>query len=201
MRSPEEQGSSAGDRTLLLAEYSALRTEILKWMEIQSQVITLAIIALGTILTVGLQSQVKNGSLMLTYPPLAMFLSIVWFHTDYRIRQTGMYIKVQIESQVGANNLNWEHYMDSYRHSGKDKLYSLTSKAIFVGTEFLAIIVGVSTTPFKATFLAVLLRESPPSLTSVSNVLLGLAILSLLVTLSLYRPAIQQRPSKRLLLP
>src|SRR3972149_6861285 len=75
----------------LLAEYAKLRDEILKRTEIQHQLISLALVATGTFLAMG------SVTAKLTYPVLALFLSIAWVKSDIRIGQLGMYIKEEIE--------------------------------------------------------------------------------------------------------
>ena|SRR6266480_2944870 len=53
-----------------------MQDEVIKRIEIQHQLLSLAVIAPGTILAIGLQN--KNASLMLFYPLLGMFEASVW---------------------------------------------------------------------------------------------------------------------------
>jgi hypothetical protein len=66
---------------LLVAQYTTLRDEIVKRIEIQHQLISLALIAPGTVLAIGFQT--SNASLMLIYPLLGMFLSAVWLSNSF----------------------------------------------------------------------------------------------------------------------
>ena len=77
---------------LVLAEYHTLRDEILKRIELQQQVLSLALIVPGTIAAFGLQT--KNAAIILLYPLFALFLAAIWAHHDRKIRQMGAYINV-----------------------------------------------------------------------------------------------------------
>jgi len=61
------------DHTFLVAEYQALRDEIIKRLEIQQQLHLFALVAFGTFLTIGFQS--KTVTIPLLYPILALFLA------------------------------------------------------------------------------------------------------------------------------
>ena len=97
--------------SLIIAEYTALREEILKRLEIDHQLIALALIAPGTILTIGFQT--RNASIMLVYPILALFLSAIWVINETGIIEKGIYIRDHIESRVGENNIGWQHFKSS----------------------------------------------------------------------------------------
>jgi hypothetical protein len=58
--------------SLIIAEYNAMREEILKLVENQHQILSLSLIAPGTILAIGFQT--RNASIMYLYPILALFL-------------------------------------------------------------------------------------------------------------------------------
>jgi hypothetical protein len=191
MNTEEQNGSREDgdlDKGLLLAEYNALRNETLKRMEIENQLTTFTIIVFGTILGIGFQN--KIASLILLYPLLALFLSIGHTHSDYHVRQIGMYLKDHVESMVGTTNIGWEHYLIVNRYSR----YRLQVSGIFITTELLAILVGLSIAPINATFLAPLLGQPMNNPSFAINLLLGIAIVSVLLTLFMLR----QRPVKSL---
>jgi hypothetical protein len=62
----------------MLAEYNALRDELLKRAEFQQQILSLTLVIFGTILTFGLQ--VHSASIILLYPLLSLFLAASWRH-------------------------------------------------------------------------------------------------------------------------
>ncbi len=97
--------------SLVITEYNALREEILKRIEIDHQLIALALIAPGTLLTIGLQ--VRSASIIFVYPFLALFLSMIWVLNETGIHEAGEYIRDRIESKVGENCIGWQHYRSS----------------------------------------------------------------------------------------
>ena len=181
----EEQNNLTKDKSLdtklLLAEYDALRNEILKRMEIGNQLTTFTILVFGTILGIGYQN--KFTSLILLYPIIALFLTISHVHSEYHVRQIALYIKEHIESVVGEVNIGWETFLAANRYSR----YYLGVGGIVVTTELLAIVVGISLVPFNTTFLAMLVGQSIENPNFTINVLLGIAIVSFLLTLIMLR--------------
>jgi hypothetical protein len=177
----EEKHGLDKDWSLVLAEYNALRSEILKHMDIQNQLGTFNIIVFGTIAGIGFQN--KIALLMLLYPTLAMFLSIGWSHADYRAREIGLYIKKHIESAVGTNNIGWEHYLAANPRA----VYYWATRGTFITTELLAIIIGISIAPFNSTFLAVLVGQSITNPNLAVNAFIVIAIVSLFITIFLLR--------------
>ena len=130
--SPEES-------TFLLAEYSALRDEILKRIEIQHQLIALALIAAGTFLPFGINTSI---TVVLLYPVLAMFVAVAWAHSEVRIRQCAAYIKY-IEVGFLESAGGWEHarlLMVGEKH-GSRSLFA--SRGIFVGTQVVAWVTAI----------------------------------------------------------
>jgi hypothetical protein len=120
----------------LLAEYAKLRDEILKRTEIQHQLISLALVATGTFLAM------DSLTAKLTYPVLALFLSIAWVQSDIRIGQLGMYIRERIEGRLG--DIGWEHFHTPLRDLGRmGSLAHFASRGILCGTQFLTVLVSL----------------------------------------------------------
>jgi hypothetical protein len=176
MKSEEE----SSDTSLLTTEYNALRAEILKHMDIENQLATFTVIVFGTISSISFSN--KNALLMLLYPILAMFLSIGWSQNNYQIRQIGTYIKERIESAVGTDKMGWENFLATNRNDS----YFWGIRGIFIATELLAIVVGVTMAPFTTTFLAFIAGQSK-NLDFTINVILGTAIVCLFITIFLLR--------------
>lgn len=121
----------------LMAEYKELRGEILKRSEMQHQLISIALVALGALIGVGLRD---SPSALLAYPVLALFLSIAWSYNDVQIAQLGIYIRYRIEDQVVGGGLGWEHAIYSDRASKQiGSLIKLATRGILWGSEFLVI--------------------------------------------------------------
>jgi hypothetical protein len=89
-----------------LAEYRALREEILSKMESQRQYISLVVIAVGTIFVASVQSLTTSRStgaiLMLGYPLVSFFLAAGWGHNERRIGNIGKFIRDHIENNLGV---------------------------------------------------------------------------------------------------
>jgi hypothetical protein len=95
------------DSAFALAEYAALRDEVLKRIEFQNQILNLTLIILGTFVSVGYQ--LSNGPvILLIYPLIACILSFSWEQHNLRIRQIGVYIRERIESRTSKGG--WEQY-------------------------------------------------------------------------------------------
>ena len=126
--------------SLLLIEYGVLREEILKRIELRSQVTSLTLIIFGTILSFGLQA--RSSSIILVYPVLAIFLAANWTHNGIRIKEIANYIRDHIESRVGENTIAWEHRARPNRMP-IDRLNFLSASGIFIGTSLFAILTAL----------------------------------------------------------
>ena len=99
--------TTANDPTqFLLAEYKELRGEILKRSEMQHQLISIALVAFGALISVGLKD---SPGALLAYPMLALFLAAAWSYNDLQIAQLGIYIRLRIEDKLIGGGLGWEH--------------------------------------------------------------------------------------------
>jgi hypothetical protein len=134
----ERTAESIRVKDILLAEYAALRAEILKRTEVRYQLMTVALLAPGTILAFGVQS--KNASLLLLYPAFALFLSTAWASNFRSVRRLGAYIKTRIETTLGY--MDWEHIVASQFHS--HSLTYLAARGIFIGTQLITMTVGLT---------------------------------------------------------
>jgi hypothetical protein len=92
----------------MLAEWNGLRAEIIKRMEIRPQILLLAFIVAGTLITFGAQPTTPVLVLLL-YPLLSVFLALAWMHNDMRISETAEFIREKIEPTLSG--FRWEHYI------------------------------------------------------------------------------------------
>ncbi len=127
-----------GPSQFLLAEYKELRGEILKRSEMQHQLISITLVALGALTTVGLKD---SPSALLAYPMLALFLAATWSYNDIQIAQLGIYIKYRIEDRLIGQDLGWEHrtIVSDRASKGIGALAKLATRGILWGSEFLAV--------------------------------------------------------------
>jgi len=108
-------------------EYTALRNEILKRIELRHQIIVVTLTIAGVFLGGGVQQ--NNAFITLVYPPLATFLAVSWAQNDHRIRDLAGYIRNYIEPFMSKDNiiLGWETYMQKIRFSSGPRI----SKPVF----------------------------------------------------------------------
>jgi 8-oxo-dGTP diphosphatase len=131
--------SSKETQTEMLAEYSALRSEILKRMDMRQQMLTFTLVIAGTILSFGVQDEVSPMVLLL-YPILAMFLATAWTQSDTRIWDIAEYIKNHIETNLSG--INWEHYVHDKNKTRKVRILELTATGVFLTTEVLTVLLA-----------------------------------------------------------
>ncbi len=143
-----KEGMTAEATALRIAEYQALREEVIKRLEFMYQINALALVAPGAISAFGIST--SNALLFFIYPILAFILAVLWSQHDRRCREIGYYICTCIEphfDMYGLKHGGWEHYMQRTRT--KHKRFDLDSVwaalGIFVGTEVLAIGIGIQT--------------------------------------------------------
>ncbi|MGA1870953.1 MAG: hypothetical protein ACMUJM_20645 [bacterium] len=101
-------------RTEILAEYAALRNEIIKRMEIRNYLMTFAVAAAGTLLTFGNQKDIPV-LVMLIFPIFSVLLAFAWMNNDMHINNLGKYIKNHIESTSGIKGINWQNYKNELK--------------------------------------------------------------------------------------
>lgn len=129
-----------GCAELIVAEYESLRCEILKLIELQAQLISLIVVALGTMLSFGLQ--MKNSTVILVYPLLSLILGISWLNHSHAISRCAAYLSQELEPRFGRNALGWENYVR------KNPLrYGMLGywgvRSIFMGSSVTAVISGM----------------------------------------------------------
>jgi hypothetical protein len=131
---------SKREADFLLAEFGKLRDEILKRTDIQHQLVSLALVATGTFIVI------ESTTIKLTYPILALFLTVAWMQNDIRIGQLGGYIREQIEGRLG--DVGWEHYHAPIGDPGPVKnLARFASRGILCGTQILIVLVALQSVP------------------------------------------------------
>jgi hypothetical protein len=137
-------------KEMLIAEYMALREEILKRMELRQGIISITLTFAAAFLVAGVEF---SPSIVFIYIPLAALLTLVWAQNDVRIREIARYIRNHIENNLKC--LSWERKMSKDRENASwtwkkillfDKAYySLTFShgGIFLLTQLIALIIGL----------------------------------------------------------
>lgn len=142
----------------LQMEYSAIRNEILKRIELRQSIIQMTLTLAAAFLSVGLIqipsiiNSVTQFSVVLIYPPIALGLAGGWYHLDKRIRDSVTYIRRYIEPTFPC--LDWEKHKQKQRDDemkGKNSRLGLgrlgrqvvlSHGIVFVGTQIMALVIG-----------------------------------------------------------
>lgn len=140
--------TSERDFSLLEAEFTALKDEILERSRFQHQLVSLNLIATGTFLGVGLRPGVP-ASILLVWPFLTMFIAVAWEFNDFHIGRIGLYIKTDLEEKTA---LGWEHFIDSLPETWRLPFWSsifFHARGLFLGTQILMVVLASLGTDFK----------------------------------------------------
>ena len=85
-------------------EYTTLRTEIIKRIELRQNIMLITFVIAGAFLGIVAKSDIAFP--VMFYPPIAAGFALLWFYNDYRIRVIGDYIRDRFESNT---SLYWKH--------------------------------------------------------------------------------------------
>jgi hypothetical protein len=153
---PTAQGSTAQDhpqetrehdqlaKDLYVEQYSSLRSEIEKRLDIRQAILTFTLVLAGTFLSVAAQPGIAAATAFY-YPLVALFLAAAWTHNDAKIGQISQYIKLEVEQHMPF--LGWEAYRkatfdSTHSLAPKHGLVSFSTRGTFLATEVLALLVG-----------------------------------------------------------
>ncbi len=172
MADQEQQIAQTIDATtisLIVAEYSSLREEVIKRLELEVQLVNLTLIVAGAFLSLGIQSS-KFAAILFVYPLIAMFLAAGWVYNDRRVRQISNYIR-ELETRVSG--LGWGHFVEAARERAGfwSFLGFLSASGVFLITQLVAVLVVL--------FLA--------SFATLEWILLAIDIIAIVVTITSFR--------------
>jgi hypothetical protein len=132
---------------LILAQYNALRAEILKRSEIRYQIITINLVITGSILTFGLQTS-SPSYVLFVFPMLGVFLASIWKHNGHWAQRASAYIREQIEKPIGI--AGWESAVLKEPHSQRWLFrVSVSGSALFLGTQIITMSLGILRSSFS----------------------------------------------------
>src|SRR5258706_5597069 len=191
---------------LLIEQYTSLRSEIEKRIDIRQQILALTLLVAGTFLTVGVQPAVPEV-VLLFYPLIAMFLGAIWEHNDLRVGQINFYIRTELEKHLGALGPGWEtfrsktfpsrHKRHQFRQSiqrhpltPRSGLMIFATRGMFFTTQAMAIIVAAVryTSDFLQQGFAVQVTGPKPIVISIAIGILFLIDIGILIyTFSIVR--------------
>jgi len=133
----------AADRAVdvVLAEFNALRTEMVGYLSAQAAVVGLGLTALGVITSLAVGKDGDDGLLM-AIPPLVALIVLVHTASTYRVAKIGDYIRESLwpdlEDRVGAIP-SWERYL-----AGQRSRYRAVVKAIAVDFPAMGLFIAAS---------------------------------------------------------
>jgi hypothetical protein len=136
-------GPETGD--LVVAEYVALRNEVLKLGELQAQAVALAVVGFGTIVTVA--AQTDRGELSFVYPLLSVVLGATWLNHAHGIDRFASYLRRMKAKSNGK--FDWEHYVQrTPLRFGNFGAWAM--RGIFPGTALAATGIGLAIVSYSA---------------------------------------------------
>lgn len=136
------------------AEYAALRDEILKRIELQYQLLNLALIVAGTFLTISLSGGALTGAagsggprlLLLLCTPLEMFLALGWADHNVQIAKAGVYIRTHYDEGWETSWPQNEGLAGPRKHAVRHLFVGgIPAGGIFVCTQILTLLLAVTT--------------------------------------------------------
>jgi hypothetical protein len=127
----------------LLAEYNALRSEIIKRVELRNSIQFGTLTFAGLLLSFGL----TTPTLALIYVIISMFLAAAWVQSDVIISELGRYIRENLESP--ETGLQWETHRQKLRTASTKKRSFQPSAVfstggVFLVTQAVAILIALS---------------------------------------------------------
>jgi hypothetical protein len=138
---PDPSDMLATAREFHMAEYGALRAEILKRSETQHQLISLALIASGSLLAIGSQGATTA---LLAYPVLSLFLAVSWAQQQKVILRISQYIREHIESEMLPAGQGWETSVFAEEQPKRRSSFSaLSAQGIFVLSQILTLVLTI----------------------------------------------------------
>lgn len=176
--------------SIILAEFSALRDEIVARINLRHQMLVVALTLLGLLMAFGVK-EVKDKEistlLFLLYPILCTFLAMGWSHTDYRLGELGTYIRETIETKLPE--MGWEHCISASSQPSKRsfKVQELSALGIFVGVEILSILVAFFLEFIHGNSLSAISVMPNPTNVVIKLILLGISMLTIGYTICLIR--------------
>ena len=133
-------------KDLFLAQYSALRSEIEKRLDIRQGLLTFTLVVAATFLSLAVQSGI-SGMTAFFYPCVGACLAAAWTHNDARIGQINHYIQHIVEPLFPPIHPGWETYRKTTFHRKHvlmpwKGLIDLSARGTFLITELLCLFLG-----------------------------------------------------------
>jgi hypothetical protein len=145
-----DNATNGNDHTLafLQAEYTALRGEIVKRVELGQRLIEITLVSAAAILTINFTGA-EFARVLLAYPVLVMFLAFAGLQHGLQLRILATYIKTEIEPRFRLRHdgedasVGFEVWSVANSPRQAQRLGILGSMSMFVGIQVLVFSLGV----------------------------------------------------------
>jgi hypothetical protein len=145
-----DNARNGNDETLafLQAEYTALRSEIVKRLELGQRLLEITLVSAAAILTINLTDD-EFARVLLAYPVLVMFLAFAGLHSALQVRVLATYIKTEIEPRFRWRHdgedasVGYEAWLVAHAPREQQRLGIFSSIFMFIGTQVLVFSIGV----------------------------------------------------------
>ena len=141
----------------IIAQYNALRAEIMKRSGFRYQILSLTLVIAGSILTFGLQPT-SQPQVFFVYPILGCFLAAIWAHNVTSPRRLATFIRQNIESRF--DGWGWETEMETKGYTMSWLSGIIASSGIFLGTELIALLLGLLKSSFTTIDIVLIVLDS-----------------------------------------
>jgi hypothetical protein len=135
-------------RTFLQTEYTVLRGELIKRVELNQRLLEITLASAAAILTLNSTQESGFARVLLAYPILVMFLAFAWLHNDLRLRRLASYVKMQIEPAFQrqpngpANRIGYESWLETHPYPHEGRIGGMSSIALFIIVQLLVFLLG-----------------------------------------------------------
>jgi hypothetical protein len=145
-----DNAKNGNDETLafLRAEYTSLRSEWLKRVELGQRLIEITLVSAAAILTINVTGA-EFARVLLAYPILVMFLAFAGLQHALQSRLLAAYIKTEIEPRFRWRHdgedasVGYEAWLVDTSPRQAQRLGTLASISMFIGIQVLVFSIGV----------------------------------------------------------
>jgi hypothetical protein len=145
-----DRAKNGNDETLafLQAEHTALRSEMIKRVELGQRLLEITLVSAAAILTINLTGT-EFARVLLGYPVLVMFLAFAGLHNALQVRILATYIKTEIEPRFRWRHdgedasVGHEAWLVAHAPRQEQRLGIFSSIFMFTGTQVLVFSLGV----------------------------------------------------------
>jgi len=138
----------------MLAEFNALRSEIVGRLSSQAALVGIGLTALGVVVGLAVKED-GDQRLLLALPPLAALVNLLWSIENRRVTLAGSYIRKKLWPELQRLSgvpYSWEKDVQA-RRSGHGVLFSLLAEGmlvvVFAGTALIGLVVADDTVSGK----------------------------------------------------